>query len=121
MRAPIPVAVDDNGVGRCPRTIEAAVYFCAMEAVQNVIKHAGDGARVTITLGRDRQRVHLAIADDGVGIAERPSHDGEGLVGMRDRIGAVGGELEIVSSPGAGTTVRGAVPLARRRRRARAR
>jgi signal transduction histidine kinase len=110
--APIPLTVDDDGVGRFPRTIEAAIYFCAMEAVQNAIKHAGDGARVTITLNRDRHDVRFDIADDGVGLAEPVSGDGEGLLGMRDRIGAVGGELEIVSSPGGGTTVRGAVPVA---------
>jgi len=51
------------------------------------------------------------IADDGAGIATPASHDGEGLLGMRDRIAAVGGELGIVSSPGAGTMVRGTVPL----------
>jgi signal transduction histidine kinase len=111
MTAPIAVVVEDDGTGRCPRTIEAAIYFCAMEAIQNVIKHAGEAARVTITLGRDRRRVRFAIADDGVGMAEPASRDGEGLIGMRDRIGAVGGELEIVSAPGAGTTVRGTVPL----------
>jgi len=66
---------------------------------------------VTITLGRDGDRARFAIADDGAGMAATASRDGEGLVGMHDRIGAVGGELEIVSSPGAGTTVRGSVPL----------
>jgi signal transduction histidine kinase len=111
LSATIPVTVRDDGIGRCPRTIEAAIYFCAMEAVQNATKHAGDGARVAITLGRDGERARFAIADDGAGMAGTASRDGEGLVGMRDRIGAVGGELEIVSSPGAGTTVRGAVPL----------
>jgi signal transduction histidine kinase len=111
LRAPIPVTVDDTGIGRCPRTVEAAIYFCTMEAVQNVIKHAGDGARVTITLGRDGQHVRFAIADDGVGIASPASRDGEGLIGMRDRIGAVGGELDIISSRGAGTTVRGTAPV----------
>jgi signal transduction histidine kinase len=110
-KSPIPVAVADTGIGRCPRTIEAAIYFCAMEAVQNAIKHAGDGARVTITLGRDEHGVRFAIADDGVGMTEPSSRDGEGLIGMRDRIGAVGGELEISSRPGAGTTVRGTIPF----------
>jgi len=110
-KAPIEVGVDDGGVGRLPRTVEAAIYFCAMEAVQNAIKHAGDGAHVTITLAQDRRCARFAIADDGVGMAEPESADGDGLIGMRDRIGAVGGELEIVSSPGVGTTVRGTIPL----------
>jgi signal transduction histidine kinase len=111
LKAPIAVKVDDAGIGRLPRTVEAAIYFCASEAIQNAIKHAGDGARVTITLGRDERCARFAVADDGVGMAEPPSRDGQGVIGMRDRIGAVGGELEIVSAPGAGTTVRGTVPL----------
>jgi signal transduction histidine kinase len=110
-RAPIPVAVRDTGIGRCARTIETAIYFCAMEAVQNAIKHAGEGARVKITLGRDDHGVRFAVVDDGAGIVEMGWLDGQGLVGMRDRIGAVGGELEILSSLGAGTTVRGWVPI----------
>jgi signal transduction histidine kinase len=111
LKAPIPVAIDDAGIGRCPRIIETAIYFCAAEAVQNAIKHAGDGAHVKITLARDQQRVRFAIADDGRGMGGQASPESEGLIGMRDRIGAVGGELEVVSSPGAGTTVRGTVPL----------
>jgi signal transduction histidine kinase len=82
-----------------------------MEAVQNAVKHAGEAARITISLGRDREDVRFAITDDGVGRGQPVSGNGEGVIGMRDRIGAVGGELEIVSSPGAGTTVRGTVPL----------
>ena len=112
LHVPIPIAVDDHGVGRAPRTIEAALYFCMTEAVQNAVKHAGEAASVTIMLGRDRQGIHFTIADDGIGMAAPASRDGEGLVGMRDRIGAVGGELEIISVPAAGTTVRGTVPVA---------
>jgi signal transduction histidine kinase len=102
----------DEGIGRCSPTVEAAIYFCAMEAVQNATKHAGSQARVTITLGRDRERVRFAVADDGVGM-DNPSAtdgDGHGLTSMRDRIGAVSGELEITSTPGRGTTIRATVP-----------
>jgi signal transduction histidine kinase len=111
MTAQIPIEIVDEGIGRCPRTVEAAIYFCAMEAVQNVTKHAGSDARVTITLGRDRGRVRFAVADDGAGMDHLPA-DGEGLTSMRDRIGAVNGELAIVTAPGQGTIVRGAVPVA---------
>ena len=91
--------------------IEAAIYFCSMEAVQNATKHAGSNARVTITLGRDRERVRFAVADDGVGMdPSAVDGDGDGLTSMRDRIGAVSGELEITSTPGRGTTVRATVP-----------
>ena len=109
-RAPIAVSVADEGIGRCSPSVEAAIYFCSAEAIQNAIKHAGSNARVGVTVGRDRDRVHFAISDDGVGIDHSERGDGDGLVGMRDRVGAVGGELEIVSSPGRGTTVRGTIP-----------
>ena len=82
-----------------------------MEAVQNATKHAGSHARVTITLGRDRERVRFAVADDGVGMDPSAADgDGDGLTSMRDRIGAVSGELEITSAPGRGTTIRATVP-----------
>ncbi len=105
--------VHDEGIGRCSPMVEAAIYFCATEAVQNATKHAGSHARVTITLGRDERRVHFAVADDGVGIDNTSSADGDGLTSMHDRIAAVSGELEITSTPGDGTTVRGSVPLER--------
>ena len=108
--APIPVHVDDEGIGRCSPAIEAAIYFCSLEAVQNVVKHAGDHAGATVTLGRYAGGVQFAVADDGAGANELKRGDGMGLIGMRDRIGAVGGELEIISSPGRGTIVRGTVP-----------
>jgi signal transduction histidine kinase len=112
-RAPLRIDVVDNGIGRCPRPIESAIYFCSMEAIQNVIKHAGDGARATIIFERDGKRAAFAIADDGIGmdVSAPGDGDGDGLVGMRDRVGAVGGELRITSSPAVGTTVRGSIPL----------
>ena len=90
MTAQIPIEIVDDGIGRCARTVEAAIYFCAMEAIQNATKHAGSHARVTITLGRDRERVRFAVADDGVGMdLSAADRAGDGLTGMRDRIGAV--------------------------------
>ena len=68
MTARAPIEIVDDGIGRCAPTVEAAIYFCAMEAVQNATKHAGSHARVTITLGRDEERVRFAVADDGVGM-----------------------------------------------------
>jgi signal transduction histidine kinase len=108
--APIPVRVVDDGVGRCPEPVEGAIYFCSLEAIQNASKHAGAHAHVTVFLTRDKSGVRFEVADDGVGM-ELPQHsDGIGMTSMRDRIGAVAGHLEIRSSPGQGTTVRGAVP-----------
>ena len=71
----------------------------------------GDGARATVSVARDEERPAFAIADDGVGMDMSAHGDGDGLVGVRDRIGAVGGELRIGSTPDVGTTVRGTVPL----------
>lgn len=113
MTATIPVFVADDGIGRCSSSVDATIYFCCAEAIQNAIKHAGDHARVRVTLGRDREAVHFTVADDGVGMGGPIGGDGDGLLGMRDRVGAVGGELEISSLPGCGTTVRGRIPSSR--------
>jgi signal transduction histidine kinase len=108
--AAIPVRVDDQGIGRSSNTVDEAVYFCALEAIQNATKHAGPGAHVTITLERRGQDLDVRIVDDGPGFDLAAAEEGIGVVSMRDRIGAVGGELEIVSSPGKGTTIRAHVP-----------
>jgi signal transduction histidine kinase len=108
--AAIPVTVTDEGIGRCSPATEAAVYFCALEAIQNAAKHAGPGAHVTVTLARRPGEVVFAVADDGVGLADGAAADGTGVAGMHDRMGALGGTLEIATAPGRGTTVRGAIP-----------
>jgi signal transduction histidine kinase len=108
--APIPIRVTDHWIGRCSPTIEAALYFCALEAIQNAAKHAGDGARVAVGLDRNGDRVDLSIEDDGPGFQPAGVSGGMGFVTMRDRTGAVGGELEIISQPGAGVTVHVTIP-----------
>jgi signal transduction histidine kinase len=110
INGPIPIDVRDAGIGRCSGAVEQAIYFCALEAVQNASKHAGDAARVTIELERDAHEVRFTVADDGVGTDLRTAGGGVGLVSMRDRVGAVGGKLAIRSTPGAGTIVEGSVP-----------
>ena len=110
MRTPIPTDVIDEGVGRCSAPVEEALYFCTLEAVQNAIKHAGDDARVTVVLRRDPSGdIQFEVSDNGVGMTMPIRPAGIGLTNMRDRIGAVGGELEIISAPGDGTSVRGTV------------
>jgi signal transduction histidine kinase len=113
MRATIPVRISDGGIGRISSSVEAAIYFCCTEAVQNAIKHAGEDATVAVRVVREPDGIHFTISDDGVGMPNSRSPEGDGLVGMRDRIGAVGGELEISSAPGGGTRVRGWVPAGR--------
>jgi signal transduction histidine kinase len=104
------MTVADGGIGRRSSAVEAAIYFCCAEAVQNAIKHAGEGATVAVSLDRDDEGITFTIADDGVGVPGSPEGSGDGLAGMRDRIGAVGGELQIHFVPGQGTTVRGSIP-----------
>ena len=108
--APIAVDVIDEAIGRCAEPVENALYFCALEAVQNTIKHAGADASVTLRISRDLGLLRFDFTDNGVGLDTSRRRDGIGMTSMRDRIGAVGGELEVISSPGRGTTVRGAVP-----------
>ena len=111
--AALPVQVVDRGIGRLPGPIEEAVYYCVSEAVQNAAKHAGPNTAVTVTLELVGSTLEFAVADDGRGFRRGAPSDGLGLVNMRDRIGAVGGDLVVVSEPGRGTIVRGVVSLAR--------
>jgi signal transduction histidine kinase len=107
---PIHVEVVDPGIGRCAPTVETTVYFCLLEAIQNATKHAGQSARVTVTLQRVGHDIVFEAVDDGPGFRPYEVSDTLGLTSMRDRVGAIGGELEIVSSPQTGTCVRGRVP-----------
>ena len=109
--SPLPVQIVDGGIGRCDPTIEAAIYFCSLEAIQNATKHGGPGARVTVTLGRRDGAVEVDVADDGIGFQIGAKGEGIGLLSMRDRIAAVGGELDVRSEPGTGTTVHAVVPV----------
>ncbi|HET6868143.1 MAG TPA: ATP-binding protein [Solirubrobacteraceae bacterium] len=110
MRAPIPVSVADEGIARCSPGTEAAIYFCSLEAIQNAVKHAGPEANVTVTLKRHGRGIRFVVADDGAGMDMSTASEGVGFTSMRDRIAAVGGELEVSSSPGQGTSVQGTVP-----------
>jgi signal transduction histidine kinase len=109
-RSPIPVTVVADGVVRYPRDIEAAVYFCCLEAMQNAAKHAGGGA-VTVRLRSDRGELAFDVADDGPGFDPMDTSYGTGLQGMIDRLEAVGGRLEVRSSPGAGTRIAGRIAI----------
>jgi signal transduction histidine kinase len=113
-RSPIPVDVDAELDGRLPPAQEAALYFVAAEALTNVAKYARAGA-ARVTVRRDHSSAEIAIADDGVGGAAVGA--GSGLRGLADRLDALGGRISVESAPGAGTTVRAAVPLATARRR----
>ena len=110
MRLPIPATVDRDGVGRYPHEVESVVYFCCMEAMQNALKHAHDAHRLRIVLAED-DGLRFEVKDDGEGF-NGDTRMGAGLTNMRDRVAAVGGELDIHSEPGEGTVVSGRIPLA---------
>jgi signal transduction histidine kinase len=110
-RAPLPVDVEvDEAVGRYPQAVEAAIYFCCLEALQNVAKHASGARTVEISLHADGD-LRFEVRDDGAGFSDADVRAGLGFTSMRDRIAAVGGRLSIRSEPGVGTTVAGSVPL----------
>ena len=109
-RSPLPVHVDVALAGRFAPEIEAAVYFCCVEAIQNAAKHAGPGATVTVHVRPHAGRVIFEIRDDGVGFELDDAHGGQGLTNLRDRVAAVAGDLHVASGHGGGTTVRGDVP-----------
>jgi signal transduction histidine kinase len=109
--APARTQLDLPGMRRHQPEVEAAVYFTCMEAAQNAVKHAGSQATLTIQLRERRDELYFEVRDTGGGFDTRSERVTGGLVNMRDRIGAAGGELEILSHPGRGTTVMGSVPL----------
>jgi len=110
-RYPDRVEVIGATAARFPPEVEAAVYYCCLEAVQNASKHAGPDAHISIRLHTVADRLHLEVRDDGPGFEVTASHDGIGLQNMRDRLGAVRGTLEIVSQPGHGTLIAATAPV----------
>ncbi|HEU5001908.1 MAG TPA: histidine kinase [Actinomycetota bacterium] len=112
-RSALPTTVDAKGIGRHSPEVEAAVYFCCLEALQNAGKHAGAGATATITVREEAGGLLFEVADTGAGfdMASR-SRLGAGFVNMADRVGAIGGSLTVDSAPGKGTRIGGRIPLA---------
>jgi signal transduction histidine kinase len=106
----VPVRIEPDGVGRYPQEVESAVYYCVLEALQNVGKYA-QASEVTVRLQEMNGNLVFEVRDDGVGFDTGATRDGTGLRGMADRLEAVGGELELTSAPGGGTTIGGHVPV----------
>ncbi|HWJ83657.1 MAG TPA: ATP-binding protein [Nocardioides sp.] len=102
-RAALPCRVEVDLPGRYPETVESAAYFCSTEALQNAGKYAGDGATVTLTVRGGDGQVIVEIADDGPGFDPAEHAEGHGFTNMRDRLGAIGGTLDLRSAPGEGT------------------
>ena len=111
-RAAIPTTLEFDGTSRYPPELEAAIYFCCLEALQNASKHGGENATATVRLGEHDGALAFAVTDTGPGFDVTSATTSTGLQNMTDRIGALGGDLTITSSPGQGTRVTGTIPLA---------
>ena len=97
-------------MARYPPEVESAVYFCVLEALQNVLKHATGARRAVVRLDGDEAQLRFSVRDDGAGTPDGTVRAGAGLTNMRDRLEAIGGDVAVRSTPGAGTVVRGRVP-----------
>jgi signal transduction histidine kinase len=111
-RAALPTALEAADLRRYAPQLEAAVYFCCLEALQNAAKYAGSSASARVKLWEEEGGLLFEVRDDGVGFDATQSNPGVGLTNMSDRLGAVGGRLSVESQPGKGTRVRGTIPIA---------
>jgi len=109
-KATVPMRVEAEGVQRYAQGVEATVYFCVPEALQNVQKYAGASHGV-VRLREDVEQLLVEITDDGRGFDVTTALRGAGLTNMEDRLDALGGSLQIESIPRVGTTLRATVPV----------
>jgi signal transduction histidine kinase len=110
-RSPGPVVVRGD-VGRYAADTEAAIYFCCLETLQNVAKHAGRDAMADLRLWEDGGSLIFQTSDSGGGFAVGETPQGQGLLNMHDRLATVGGTLSVRSGVSRGTVVKGCVPIA---------
>jgi len=111
-RSALPTDVVAEELGRFSPDVEAAVYFCCLEALQNAGKHAGEGASATIHVWKEEGALLFDVADTGAGfdLSSRPNL-GAGFTNMSDRVGAIGGSIKVQSAPGKGTKISGRIPV----------
>jgi signal transduction histidine kinase len=109
-RSSLAVVVHPDGVGRYGQDVEAAVYFCCLEALNNAAKYA-EASQVDIRLTTSDGELRFEVSDDGRGFDRTVTSYGTGLQGMVDRLDAIGGSIDVESAPGAGTTVIGRLPV----------
>ncbi len=110
-KAALPVTIEAEGIGRYGQAVEAAVYFCCLEALQNIAKYA-NASQARIRLEARPDTLAFTVTDDGDGFDPDTTTMGAGLTNMTDRIDALGGTLTVDSTPGAGTTLTGSLPVA---------
>jgi len=107
----LPVVLDSHNIQRYTAEVEATVYFCCLEALQNVAKYAR-AQKVTVRLSDSAGELTFAVRDDGVGFDPQRTPRGAGLRNLEERLAAFGGNLTIRSRPGGGTTISGTLPRA---------
>jgi signal transduction histidine kinase len=105
-RMPMPVEVNVS-LGRLAPAVEASGYFVVAEALTNVVKHA-HASRAAVTAIIENGALQISVEDDGVGMADA---NGNGLLGLRDRLSSVDGSLRVRSAPAEGTALIATVPL----------
>ena len=110
-RSPLDVELVTTGIGRYGGDVEAAVYFCCLEALQNAGKHA-PSAHVVVHVWEESGSLLFEVRDDGPGFDVRTAQRGHGYVNMMDRLGAIGGAVRWESEIGHGTVIRGSLPVA---------
>ena len=109
-KSAVPVTVDADGIGRYPQETEAAMYFCCLEALQNIAKYAhATQARICVRAGNGT--LSAVVSDDGAGDDTGRTPLGAGQRNMADRLAALGGRLEVRSAPGHGTTITARLPV----------
>jgi signal transduction histidine kinase len=106
----IPINIENGLTRRHPRAVELTAYFCCLEALQNVAKHAGPQASATVQLAEDDHGLRFIVEDDGAGFDPHATDPGAGLANLAERLAAVRGSLEIDAAPGRGTRIVGRVP-----------
>jgi signal transduction histidine kinase len=107
-RSAVPVTLDIATDRRLPESAEVAAYYVVSEALTNAAKHS-QASEVKVSARAEDGSLYLVIQDDGVGGAD--SHKGSGLIGLMDRVEAVGGRLEITSQVGSGTSLHAKIPI----------
>jgi signal transduction histidine kinase len=109
-KSAVPVTVEADRIGRFGQDTEAAVYFCCLEALQNIAKYA-HASQARICLQAQNGTLCFAVSDNGTGYDARRTPLGSGQRNMADRLAALGGRVEVRSAPSQGTTITGHLPI----------